>query len=303
MPNGQQTRRNPCDAERHLSTPHLPSSNETPSTRLALAPTLSSGQNPLCLGLDNQSVPRTVAMRQYEAVIQTLERLGGQATLAELYREVMKVEGCQWGTKTPFASIHRIVQTRPEIFPVRPGLWALRSHKARLGLMDEAEGGPLSPTAIEQSHAYYQGLLVVIGNLRGLTTFVPNQDKNKLFVDRPLGQLRALQEFPAFSHPELVNRSGSVHVIWLNHRLMPHSFFEVEHTSDIQNSLLKFHDLQDFHSRMVIVADSQRRGEFEEKMRRAALREIWGRVLFFRYETLARQYEYEVLRASVDFAA
>lgn len=69
-------------------------------------------------------------MKQYEAVIQTLERLGGQATLAELYREVMKIEECEWQTKTPFASIRRIVQVRPEIFKVSPGLWALRSHQA-----------------------------------------------------------------------------------------------------------------------------------------------------------------------------
>ncbi|NTV83861.1 MAG: hypothetical protein HGA23_06110 [Bacteroidales bacterium] len=32
------------------------------------------------------------AMKQYEAVIQTLERLGGQATLAERCREVMKIK-------------------------------------------------------------------------------------------------------------------------------------------------------------------------------------------------------------------
>lgn len=36
---------------------------------------------------------------------------------------------------------------------------------------------------------------------------------------------------------------------------MPHSFFEIEHSTDIQNSLLKFNDLQDFYVRMVIVAD------------------------------------------------
>ncbi len=64
-------------------------------------------------------------MKQYEAVILTLEKLGGQATLAELYREVMKVEDCGWKTKTPFASIRRIVQQRKEIFKIRPGLWAL----------------------------------------------------------------------------------------------------------------------------------------------------------------------------------
>jgi hypothetical protein len=48
-------------------------------------------------------------MKQYEAVIIALEKLGGQATLADLYRETMKVESAQWATKTPFASIRRIV--------------------------------------------------------------------------------------------------------------------------------------------------------------------------------------------------
>src|SRR5512137_2487189 len=101
-------------------------------------------------------------MKQYEAVIQTLERLGGQATLAELYREVMKVKDCKWETKTPFASIRRIVQMRPEIFRVRPGLWALRSYQTKLGLI---EPGPEQSTVeVEQSHAYYQGLLVEVGN-------------------------------------------------------------------------------------------------------------------------------------------
>src|SRR5512137_2716564 len=114
-------------------------------------------------------------MKQYEAVIQTLERLGGQATLAELYTEVMKVKNCKWETKTPFASIRRIVQTRREIFKVRPGLWALHSYKIRLGLTEQADK---SAEVAGQNHSYYQGLLVTIGNLRGLATFVPNQDKN-----------------------------------------------------------------------------------------------------------------------------
>ena len=121
-------------------------------------------------------------MKQYEAVIQALETLSGQATLAELYIETVKIKDCKWGTKTPFASIRRIVQTRPEIFRVRPGLWALQSYKKRLGLR---ERGKESTTEYELSHSFYQGMLVIIGNLRGLSTFVPNQDKNKLFVKKP----------------------------------------------------------------------------------------------------------------------
>ena len=50
-------------------------------------------------------------MKQYEAVEQTLERLGGVATLGQLNQEVLKIKECEWKTKTPFASIRRIVQT------------------------------------------------------------------------------------------------------------------------------------------------------------------------------------------------
>jgi len=240
-------------------------------------------------------------MKQYEAVILTLEKLGGQATLAELYREVMKVENCKWETKTPFASIRRIVQIRPEFFKVRPGLWALRSYQSKLGLAEHAEGKRLPPEAAEQSHAYYQGLLITIGNLRGFSTFVPNQDKNRLFVNKPLKDLRTLQELPAFSHGFLVKRSGTVDVIWLNHRQMPNSFFEVEHSTDIQNSLLKFHDLQDFYARMVIVADEHRHSEFKQKLKHSALDEIKDRVKFLNYNTLVRQYEEEIFKASQEF--
>jgi hypothetical protein len=240
-------------------------------------------------------------MKQFEAVIQTLEHLGGQATLADLYREVMKVEDCKWETKTPFASIRRIVQVRPEIVNIRPGLWALRSYQDQLGLTAQEDKVKLAAEELTQNHAYYQGLLVVIGNLRGFGTFIPNQDKNHRFVNRPLGELRSLQALPPFSHSSLVRRSGSVDVTWFNGRQMPNSFFEVEHTTDIQNSLMKFYDLQDFYARMVIVADDHRRAEYEQKIRRSALDAIKNRVNFLGYNLLVKQYEYEMLKASQEF--
>ncbi len=237
-------------------------------------------------------------MKQHEAVIQALEALGGQATLAQLYIEVMKIPECEWKTKTPFASIRRLVQTRPEIFKVRPGLWALQSHKSRLGLIEEA---PESKQGFEQNHSYYQGLLLTIGNLRNYNTFIPNQDKNKTFVGQPLGELRTLEAIPHFSHDMLVRRSQTVDVIWFNARQMPDSFFEVEHSTDVQNSLLKFNDLQDFHARMIIVSDENRRGEFEQKLNYSAFNSIRLRVNFLGYNALVKQYEYELLKANQSF--
>jgi len=212
---------------------------------------------------------------------------------------VMKVQGCQWSTKTPFASIRRIVQTRPEIFRVRPGLWGLRAYQGRSGV----PGGHEVHTAeaLRQDHSYYQGLLVVIGNLRGFGTFVPHQDRNKLFVNQRLGELRGLQDIPRFSHDPLVRKASTVDVIWFNRRQMPDSLFEVEHSTDIQNSLLKFYELQDLNARMVIVADEHRRAEYEQRLRQSAFREIHARVKFSGYAALVKQYEYEVLKGSQEF--
>ena len=68
-------------------------------------------------------------MKQYEAVIKVMEENDGFATLGFLNQKVLKVPNCEWKTKTPFASIRRIVQDERYFFRIKPGLWALKSHK------------------------------------------------------------------------------------------------------------------------------------------------------------------------------
>jgi len=237
-------------------------------------------------------------MKQYEAVIIALEKMGGQATLADLYRETMKVEGCQWETKTPFASIRRIVQQRPEIFKVRPGLWALRSYQRKLGLIEHADK---DQSQVEQNHAYYQGILLTVGNLQGYKTFSPNQDQNKLFVNKPLKAVRTLQAIPKFSYEAFTRRCSTVDVVWFNSHLMPNSLFEVEPSTDFQNSLIKFSDLQDFYARMVIVADDNRKREFSQKMQSSVFTGISTRIHFLGYESLVKQYEMTLLKSNQAF--
>ncbi len=82
---------------------------------------------------------------------------------------------------------------------------------------------------------------------------------------------------------------------------MPDSFFEVEHSTDVQNSLVKFCELQDFSARMVIVADNRRRAEFEDKRRRVAVKSIKDRVSFWGYDLLVKEYELEALKSSRGF--
>lgn len=240
-------------------------------------------------------------MKQHEAVIETLERLGGIATLGQLNQEVFKIGNCEWKTKTPFASIRRIVQNHPEIYKIRPGLWALESWRKRLqsrGIYAECES---KQGDVEFTHAYYQGLLLEIGNANGLETFVPNQDKNKIFAGGKLGDVRSLDAIPQYSYCELVKRSSTIDVIWFNNRRMPCSFFEVEHSTDIQNSLLKYCDLQDFYTKMYIVADEKRREEFCAKMRYEGFRSLCSnkRVDFLSYDRLLAIY-YSVVQHKVN---
>jgi len=233
-------------------------------------------------------------MKQYEAVLQTIENLGGIATLGQLNQEVFKIANCNWDTKTPFASIRRIVQLRPEIYKIRPGLYGLVKMKKQnesKGILEETQKNRNSKEVIEFNHNYYQGILLQLGGLKKLETFIPNQDKNKKFLDKTLGNFRSLNVIPQFSYPNIVQRSSTIDVIWFNDRGLPHSFFEVEHSTDIQNSLLKFNDLQDFYVRMVIVADKIRREEYENKIKYSSFKEIQKRVGFLDYEGLTKQYE------------
>ena len=235
-------------------------------------------------------------MKQHEAVIQTLEKLGGVATLGQLNREVFKIKDCKWNTKTPFASIRRIVQLDKNIYKIKPGLYGLLKLKKSIenrGIIQENAKNLNSKELIEINHSYYQGLLLTTGNLKGLKTFIPNQDKNRLFLNTKLGDLRTADSLPEYTYPSIVKRSSTIDVIWLNERGMPHSFFEVEHSTDIQNSLLKFNDLQDFHSRMVIVADTKRKKEYLDKIKYSSFKDLSknNRVSFLDFETLCKQYE------------
>jgi hypothetical protein len=220
---------------------------------------------------------------QADQVKQVMEDNGGLATLGFLYQNV---DTSLWPTKTPFASIRRIVQVDDAFFRIKPGLWALTKEKARFineyGLQDQK-----SEKAETFNHTYYQGLIVEIGNLENYETFIPNQDKNRLYLSKPLKDIASIEHIYEFTHREIVSRAKTVDVVWFNIRKMPAAFFEVEHSTDLHNSLIKFAELQDFNSRFRIVAANARKKEFEKKMTSTVFRDIKDNVKFVSYEDIS----------------
>jgi hypothetical protein len=223
-------------------------------------------------------------MKQHEAVILAMKQNGGYATLGQLYQTAPRIPGSKWGTKTHFATIRRIVQEHDEFFKIRPGLWALASEKESVLRLFLSEGA--QPKEREYSHYFFQGLLAEIGNLKGFQTFVPAQDKNKPYAKQKLGDVTTLPKLYEFTYVEVLRKAQTIDVAWFNIRKYPNSFFEVEHSTDIYNSLLKFVELQDFRTKFHIVADSQRQAEFESKISLNAFAPIKSFVKFWNYDSV-----------------
>jgi hypothetical protein len=229
-------------------------------------------------------------MKQYEVVIEAMRQEGGYATLGRLYQSALRIPGVKWGTKTPFASIRRIVQTRPEFFKIKPGLWGLREKKEQI-FRELAIGKPFTHKDHIFTHSYFQGVIVEIGNLQGYATFIPPQDRNKPFLNKKLKEIATLSAIYSFTYEHLVRVARTVDVIWFNERQMPYAMFEVEHTTNLQNALLKFVEFRDFRTKFYVVADDARQKEFQGKITRPIFEPIRNEVHFVNYDKLVAYYE------------
>lgn len=220
-------------------------------------------------------------------IINALRNEGGVATLKRLY------ETCDfsyWKTKTPEATIRRIVQNSKHIFRVETGLWALEEFRYNILQKFELKIGD-KHSEEQFSHGYYQGLLVEIGKDRKLKTYIPAQDKNRRFLSQPLGDITDITSIPNFTYDNLLKKAKTIDVIWFNERNMPSHFYEVEHTTDIKNSLSKFYELQDFFAKFYIVANAHRKNEFDDKINVSMFKPIKDRVKFLDYNQIVKVYE------------
>jgi hypothetical protein len=229
-------------------------------------------------------------LNQRDAVIEAMERLGGFATLSQLYQ---KVEVKDWKTKTPFATIRRIVQNDKFFFRIKPGLWALNTYKEKLPsdiLNLIAEQKKNFDKEKKYTHYYYQGIISEIGILNQYNTYIPPQDKNRPFLNKTLKDIASLSALPQFTYSDVIKNIRSIDVIWINKRHFPSVVFEVENSTDFKNSLTKFYELIDFSTDMIIVSDAVRYRQFLSVIKLSIFAELKNRVTFCEYSMLDQYY-------------
>ncbi len=231
---------------------------------------------------------------QWMQVVSTLRQLGGIATLSQLNRALLSPGGdaTDWKTKTPEATIRRIVRNTPDhIHPLKPGLYCLREfatkYEEQYSLSQEGD----APKKVEErNHWYYQGLLIEIGKARNYKTYIPAQDKNHTFGNQRLGDVCDITRLPNFGYQNFLRRARTVDVIWFNRRSMPEKMFEVEMSTDMLNSLTKFNELRDFYTQLKIVAPAPRRDHFSDRIEMDTFHEIRNRVKFMGIDELECKY-------------
>ena len=221
---------------------------------------------------------------QWMQVVTALRQLGGIATLSQLNRCLLAPDGVatQWATKTPEATIRRIVRNTPEhIHVLKPGLYCLLEQAATYAdNYSLPQEGEVAPHVAERNHWYYQGLLLEIGNARDYKTYVPPQDRNRAYGNQKLGEVSEITRLPSFGYQHFIRRARTVDVIWFNRRDMPAELFEVEFSTDMLNSLAKFNELRDFYTHFSIVAPPHRKNHFEDRIGMDTFHEIRRRVTF-----------------------
>lgn len=236
-------------------------------------------------------MPRTT---QWMQVFSALEQLGGIATLSQLNHALLSPDGdgVNWKTKTPEATIRRIVRQKTDHFySVRPGLYCLRELATKFEKEYTLPQQDDIPSKVEdRNHWYYQGLMVEIGKAQGYKTYVPPQDKNRIFVNQTLGDVCDIMDLPNFGYSCLMSKAKTVDVIWFNRRNMPEKMFEIEVSTDMLNSLTKFNELRDFYTALKIVAPSWRENYFAGRIKMDTFYEIRGRVKFLGFEELEKNY-------------
>ena len=232
--------------------------------------------------------------KQWEQVYDAMMKYDGFATLSQLY-DLINFK--TWGAKDPHATVRRIVQTHEEFFKIKPGLWGLTQYendiRKKVGINKDN-----TFKNRETKHSYYQGAIASIGNIRQYKTFIPYQDKNKLYLNVPLKNITNVENIFEFAYKDVLEKAKTVDVIWFNIRKMPNSFFEIENSTNITDSLVKFYELQDYYANFNIVIPLERINEFKMKIEKSIYNDIKERVHLITYDDIDKQLEYENKKVS-----
>lgn len=233
-------------------------------------------------------------MTYREAIEAIMENNGGFAPLNIIYKHIWDYKDKnEISGKTPNATIRETLQRNDTFFPLGIGVWALSKYKR---ILTAKESVPKTEEEKrERMHAKIQGMLLELGNQRGLDTYT--NDKSWTFNNKKLGSLCSLQEIPPFTYVDIIKKSVNyVDVAWFSTDKYPFPvrICEVEDSTDFRAALTKFKELEFFNIEFYCISDAKRKTKFDTEINKKAFESLVKRVEFVSYEQIIATYEHEM---------
>ncbi len=205
------------------------------------------------------------------------------------YKDKTKIKGI-----TPNFTIQAIVQRDSRFTRIGLGVYALTEYLDRLPKEIEPKN---ENERKERKHAIIQGMLLEIGNFKKEISDTYTNDKKWIFQGKKLGNLSTIENIPDFTYKNIINNSARfIDVIWFNERRFPFSFFEVEHSTDFRDALIKFYELQDFYAKFYCVSEQKRYEKFQKEINKSAFKPLINRVKFLPYDQVENDYKIALRR-------
>ncbi len=227
-----------------------------------------------------------------QAIEKAIIELGYIATLKQIYEVAPKYKA--FSGLTPDRTINERVQRDSNFVKLKPGLYGLKKYLDKLPDIYNPKVEKSEEENFQITHSYIQGLLLEIGNMNGFSTFAP--DKNRQFLSKKLKEVMTCSEVPKFTFDSIVNSTKFIDVIWFNERNFPNTVFEIENSTNFRNSLVKFVELQDFKTSMIMIApeNESKRNKFNQEIEKSAFTTIKDRVKFYDYNFVEELYNSQV---------
>jgi hypothetical protein len=219
-----------------------------------------------------------------EGIRKVMQNNGGFAPLKLIYEKIWNYKDKSLITGlTPDKTIQKEVQKNPKFTKIGLGVYALTDFLDKLEV--EKLKFEKKETSEVREHAQIQGMLLEVGNERGLDTYT--NDKKWVYENKTLGGLATLDKVPIFTYPNIIKDSVSfVDVAWFNSRGFPTRIYEVEDSTDFRDAFIKFKELEFFTTEFYCVAEDKenRRTKFEKEIEKSAFETIKSRTKFCTYD-------------------
>lgn len=226
-----------------------------------------------------------------DLVAEALSELGGEGHLSEI-NSLLEGHPKTLTNPTWQATIRRVVRQYSLFEPVTDSKGCYRLTPPLPPALQEAEVSTDDP---EIGHAEAQGMLVRLGQLYGFDTYVPKTDQTiREFQGQPLRELVTVKDCSDIFRGPNAKANALVDVLWFtddHEGLYPAFAFEVEHTTDVKNGMLRLAGLPHRYTVPLYIVGSEReRTRFERFITIDPFRQFAHRLRFQAYEALETLY-------------